>query len=66
MKEGDDIDVSKDKCKEFIESKMNDTENMKKIVQNGNKIFKKYIQKDAIIDYFHQLMISINKNYDFS
>ncbi len=64
MKEGDSIEESAKKVKEFFNKIRNeDKKKLEKIAENGLNFYKKYLMEDSILDYCYSLCYQINKKY---
>ncbi len=61
MKEGDSIEESAKKVKEFFSKIKKENKNMEKIAENGFNFYKKYLCKDSILEYCFTLCYNINK-----
>ncbi len=61
MKEGDSIEESAKKVKEFFSKIKKENKNMEKIAENGFNFYKKYLSKDSILEYCFTLCYNINK-----
>jgi hypothetical protein len=67
MREGDDIEESKTRFKEWIDGKMGkeSEKEMMEVIKNGKDFNKKYMNKKVICEYFYQIMKISNSYYKY-